>query len=180
MFKDVAFIYKTTKQKIGELNKERKLIEKFKNKKIQVCSGITYNSLDLINIEEFVYIGPNAKIFGEGKVVIKSNSILGPNIFIMTSNHDFEGDFIPYDKNNIKKDVIIDCNVWIGANVQITPGVTVNEGAIIAMGAVVTKDVPKYSIVGGNPAKVIKYRDESHYTKLKLESKLYLKDKFSI
>ena len=47
-------------------------------------------------------------------------------------------------------------NAWIGANVTIMPGVTVGENAVIAGGAVVTKDVPSNTVVGGNPAKVIK------------------------
>lgn len=47
---------------------------------------------------------------------------------------------------------------WIGANVTILKGVTVGEGAVIAAGAVVTKDVPKYGVVGGVPARVIKIR----------------------
>ncbi|MBR0311474.1 MAG: sugar O-acetyltransferase, partial [Oscillospiraceae bacterium] len=47
-------------------------------------------------------------------------------------------------------------NAWIGANVTIMPGVTVGENAVVAGGAVVTKDVPANTVVGGNPAKVIK------------------------
>ncbi len=47
-------------------------------------------------------------------------------------------------------------NAWIGANVTIMPGVTVGENAVVAGGAVVTKDVPANTVVGGNPARVIK------------------------
>lgn len=54
--------------------------------------------------------------------------------------------------------VIIGNDVWIGDNVIIKGGVTIGDGAIVAMGSVVTKDVPPYAIVGGVPAKVIKYR----------------------
>jgi acetyltransferase-like isoleucine patch superfamily enzyme len=56
----------------------------------------------------------------------------------------------------ICKPVKIGNGVWIGANVTILPGVTVGENAVIAAGAVVTKDVPANSIVGGNPARVIR------------------------
>lgn len=54
--------------------------------------------------------------------------------------------------------VIVGNDVWIGTNVIMKGGVTIGDGAIIAMGSVVTKDVPPYAIVGGVPAKVIKYR----------------------
>ena len=55
-------------------------------------------------------------------------------------------------------DIIIENDVWIGANVTILDNITIHNGAVIAAGSVVTKDVPAYSVVGGNPAKVIKYR----------------------
>lgn len=57
-----------------------------------------------------------------------------------------------------KGSIIIKDDVWIGANCIVLSGVTVNQGAILAAGSVVTKSVPAYAIVGGNPAKVIKFR----------------------
>ena len=59
------------------------------------------------------------------------------------------------------KPVYIDDDVWIGRRVLIMPGVHIGTGAIIAAGSVVTKNVEPYSIVGGNPAKHIKYRREN-------------------
>ncbi len=57
-----------------------------------------------------------------------------------------------------KGDTLIESDAWIGMNAMIMPGVTIGEGAIVAAGSVVAKDVPPYTIVGGNPAKEIKKR----------------------
>ena len=57
-----------------------------------------------------------------------------------------------------KGDIIVDDDVWIGYGATILSGVHISQGAIIAAGAVVTKDVPPYAIVGGVPAKILKYR----------------------
>jgi acetyltransferase-like isoleucine patch superfamily enzyme len=71
-----------------------------------------------------------------------------------------------------KGPLIIEDEVWIGANAMIFSGVTVSKGAIVAAGAVVTKDVPPYAIVGGNPAQIIKYRFSDEIIKLLLPIKL--------
>jgi acetyltransferase-like isoleucine patch superfamily enzyme len=68
-------------------------------------------------------------------------------------NHSYENS--PIRKN---KPIMIGNDVWIGANVCILPGVTIGDGAVIAAGAIVNKDVPPYAIVGGVPAKIIRYR----------------------
>lgn len=62
------------------------------------------------------------------------------------------------DDHSTKGDIIIGNDVWIGARANIMSGVTIGSGAIVATAAVVTKNVPPYAIVGGNPARVIKYR----------------------
>ena len=79
-----------------------------------------------------------------------------------------------------KGDIVIKDDVWIGQNAIICSGVTVGQGAVVAAGAVVTKDVEPYAIVGGNPAKFIKYRlDESLRKKLEKIDVAALFDKFT-
>jgi virginiamycin A acetyltransferase len=63
----------------------------------------------------------------------------------------------PLDANS-KGPIIIEDEVWIGTNAIIISGVTIGKSAVIAAGAIVTKDVPPYAIVGGNPARIIKYK----------------------
>ncbi|MDB4866139.1 MAG: chloramphenicol acetyltransferase [Cohnella sp.] len=66
---------------------------------------------------------------------------------------------MPYhDRPYTKGDVVIGHDVWIALNALIVSGVTIGNGAVVAAGSVVTKDVPPYAIVGGNPAKLIRYR----------------------
>lgn len=57
-----------------------------------------------------------------------------------------------------KGDIIVENDVWIGANSTIMSGITIHNGAVIGAGSTVTKDVPPYAIVAGNPGKIVKYR----------------------
>lgn len=68
-----------------------------------------------------------------------------------------------------KGDMIISNDVWIGYDSTIMPGIKIGNGAIIASKSVVTKDVPDYAVVGGNPAKVIKYRFDQETIEALLE-----------
>lgn len=92
----------------------------------------------------------------------------------MLGSHDYEyGDAIPYGTHITRKQVIIDDYVWLGQDVTISGNVHIGEGAIVALGSVVVKDVPAYAIVGGNPAKVIKYRNIEQFNKLKEEKRFH-------
>jgi len=107
---------------------------------------------------------------GGGKVTIGDNFHSGFDILVMTEFHDYDsGETIPYGKGSIRKDIIIEDNVWIGSNVTVLGGVTIGEGAIIQAGSVVAKDVPKYAIAGGHPAVQFAQRDIQNYEKLKKE-----------
>ena len=110
-------------------------------------------------------------IQGGGEVVIGDNFHSGQSCVMITQNHNYEGEKIPYDNTYVYKKTVIGDNVWLGHRVIILPGVRIGEGAIVQAGAVVTKDVPICAIVGGNPAQVFKYRDKKHYEKLKQEGK---------
>lgn len=114
------------------------------------------------------------EILGGGEVSIGNYFHSGMYVKIITQNHRYEeADSIPYDKVRIKKKTIIKDFVWIGQDVTIIPGITIGEGAIVGAGSVVVKDVPDYAIVGGNPAKVIKYRDIDAFLALKAQKKFF-------
>ena len=106
-------------------------------------------------------IGINAHL--DGKVIIGNDVMMGPDVCIFVRNHKFDRTDIPMNMQGatIERPVIIGDDVWIGARVIILPGVKIGNGAIIGAGSVVTKDVPDYAIVGGNPAEIKKYRKEN-------------------
>lgn len=70
----------------------------------------------------------------------------------------YEDSFPPEQPLNSKGDMIIGSDVWIGIETLLMPGIKIGDGAVIGAGSVVVKDVPPYAVVGGNPARVLKYR----------------------
>lgn len=135
------------------------------------CAGFNKNVIlgDHVNLN-------GMRILGTGEVKIGSYFHSGDGITLITSNHNYDShdmEYIPYDKKRIDKPIVIEDFVWIGFGVTIVPGVTIGEGAVIAAKAVVTKDVPKYAVVGGNPARLIKYRNIELFSKLKKAHKFF-------
>lgn len=99
----------------------------------------------------------------KASLTIGRKVIFGPNPTIITGDHriDVIGKFIMDSNDKLPQNdapVIIEDDVWTGANITILKGVTIRRGSIIAAGAVVTQSFPAYSIIGGVPAKIIKYR----------------------
>lgn len=146
-------------------------------------STSVFKGLQNIYISDDVRIARYAVIYStDAKVFIGPKTAIAPYLKIISGNHRFDkiGHFVfdgDYEKNaDDDKDVILEGDHWFGINVTILSGVTVGRGSIIAAGAVLTKSVPPYSIVGGVPAKVLKYRftiDEC----LEHERKLYVAEK---
>lgn len=118
------------------------------------------------------HIKSNTFIECTGGVTIGRHFHPGRGLTIFSTNHNYlSSERIPYDDVSIVLPVIIEDFVWCGANVTILPGVTIGEGAVIGAGSVVTKDVPACAVVGGNPAKILKYRDVDLFNKLKFEGR---------
>ena len=93
---------------------------------------------------------------------IGKDVMMGPNCRILSSNHRFSSTDIPMRLQGLEqaKQTIIEDDVWIGRDVLMTTGRLIQKGTIIGMGTVLTKDFPEYSIVGGNPSKLIRLRKE--------------------
>lgn len=135
---------------------------------------IISGNLSMFFIDRTSHLKSGTFIECSGGVKIGKYFHTGRALTIFSTNHSYTShEMIPYDTKEIICPVEIKDFVWCGANVTIVPGVTIGEGAVIGAGAVVTKDVPDYAVVGGNPAKVIKYRDIEIFKKLKSEKKYY-------
>lgn len=121
--------------------------------------GIKINPARNIVLGDDVDLAWGVLITTGGGVEIGDRTLIGYNTQIFSANH-----VIPGNRGNIfgsghdKKKVTIGKDAWIGAACIILPGITVGDGAIVAAGSVVTKNVKEYTIVGGNPAKLIKER----------------------
>ena len=104
-----------------------------------------------IEIGKNVFINNNFICMSHGYVTIEDGVMIAPRVTLLTANHDL------YNHRILKcKPIHICKNAWIGAGAIILAGVTIGENAVVAAGAVVTKDVAPNTVVGGNPAKVIK------------------------
>lgn len=115
-----------------------------------------------------LYIGNYVCIGAESIILMGGNNTHRNDWF---SNYPFMEHIVEAYK--AKGDTVIGDGVWIGMRSLIMPGLTIGEGAVIAAGSIVVKDVPPYAIVGGNPAKVIKYRFDEPTISSLLSLKIY-------
>ena len=141
-----------------------------------LCKHIFSKSDKKLNIEQGVYIGNGKDIkvgfevgFGRNfqcrnvKLLVGDYLMMGEDVLFQGGKHNFTRTDIPmgHQGNGGKTELTIGNDVWIGARAIVLPGCKkIGNGVIIGAGSVVTKDIPDYAIVGGNPAKVLKMRKE--------------------
>lgn len=140
------------------------------------CKNMFAECGQQLNVEQGAYFGNGKDIkagiyVGLGKNFIMHNRVLtiddylmmGEDVMFLGSGHGFDRLDVPMGQQESKEKtpLYIAGDVWIGARVVVLPGCKrIGHGAIIGAGSVVTKDVPDYAIVGGNPAKLIRFRKE--------------------
>lgn len=107
-----------------------------------------------IRVGHNVFVNQNCTFYDLGGLDIADDVLIGPNVSIITTGHPLQ----PSQRRTatIGKPIVIERNVWIAAGSTIVGGVTVGENSVVAAGSVVTKDVPPNTLVGGNPARVIR------------------------
>ena len=108
-----------------------------------------------ITIGDNFYANMDCIFLDVNRVTIGNNVMVGPRVGFYTAGHPIVAD-IRIEDLEFGSPIVVEDNVWIGGSAVILPGVTIGKNAIVGAGAVVTKDVPANSIVGGNPAKVIR------------------------
>ncbi len=132
--------------------------ENFK-KHIYVMPHVLFENYRQMDIGSYVFINHHTVFSTPHGMKIGDYVMIGPYCLFATVHHEFDDYKSPmiFQKPRIRP-IEIRKDVWIGAKVTVLGGVTIGRGAIVAAGAVVTKDVEPYSIVGGVPAKLIRYR----------------------
>lgn len=128
-----------------------------------VQSGTRFRSLENLSLGNNVVIGYDNFIQALGGVSIGNNSMTAPGVKIWSVNHNYRDKNKPVRKQGqTRSHVVIGCDVWIAANAFISPGVQLPDGCVVSSGAVVgVKDYKPYSILAGNPARVIGFREDS-------------------
>lgn len=127
-------------------------------KNVNICNLATFSTK--VKLGDNSGIGIKANI--AGPCTIGNNVIMGPEVNIFTKNHNTDRIDVPikFQGDTEIKEVIIGDDCWIGCRAIILPGVNIGKGAVIGVGAVVSKDVPDFAVVVGNPGRVVKIRGE--------------------
>jgi maltose O-acetyltransferase len=143
-----------------------------------LTSNFTY--AEKIHVGNNVHIGPRANFDGAGGIKIGDGCVFAPEVKIFTRTHNYDQDLqaLPFDNVQLFASVHIGRYVWIGSSVIVLPGVSIGEGAVIGAGAVVSKNIPAFAVAAGNPARVIRYRDEQRFLKLVSDDKNFVYTKF--
>ena len=153
------FVHKRGKNAVIS-RKARKDLFPFKSFEIGANSfiedfAIINNAIGRVIIGKRTLVGIGTVIIGP--VVMGDDILIAQNCVITGQNHSYADVKLPISKQeDIVKEITIEDQAWLGANCVIVPGVTIGKHAVVAAGSVVTKNVAAFSIVGGNPAKLIR------------------------
>jgi len=136
----------------------RRIFKKM-GREVTVLANVDFGSG--VNIEIGDYSSLNRDLWISNDTKIGNDVMMGPQVCILSATHNFERNDIPMREQGApeRQPILIGEDVWIGTRVIILQGVKIGDHAIIGAGSIVTKDVPEWGIVGGNPAKLIRYRN---------------------
>jgi putative colanic acid biosynthesis acetyltransferase WcaF len=107
-----------------------------------------------LTLRRYCTLGRGVEVYNYAAIVIGEQATVSQGTYLCSATHDFEDPTMPL----VFHPITIGAQAWVAANCFIAPGVTVGEGAVVGACSVVTKDVPPWTVVAGNPARVIKPR----------------------
>lgn len=110
-----------------------------------------------LEMEDGCVLGPKVEVYNKAKVCIGRQAVISQKSFICTAGHDINSPRMAL----VAKPIMVGRYSWVAAQAIVLPGVMVGEGAVVAAGAVVAKSVEPWTVVGGNPAKMLKVREIS-------------------
>ena len=120
--------------------------------------GLHGACISSVRIGNRVFMNSNALLMARGGITIEDDVMIAADASIITNNHD------PYDRTLLTcRPVLVRQGAWIGAHAIVLPGVCVGRHAIVGAGSVVTRDVPDFGVVVGNPAHVIRTLDPGRF-----------------
>jgi maltose O-acetyltransferase len=125
---------------------------------VNVRPGVYFGSGRNLSLGDDSMLGQNSIIGSAAEVRIGNEVMMGPEVLIYTSNHGMAPGVAMRRQPLECAPVRIGNDVWIGARCIILPGVTVGDGAVLGAGAVVTADVPANAVMGGVPARLLRFR----------------------
>ena len=129
-----------------------------------IVSPLQVVCADQVKIGKNVFINSNSLLMGRGGITIEDDVLIAANVSLISNNHDM------YQRQVLLcKPVTVRQGAWIGAGATILPGVTVGRFAVIGAASVVTHDVPDYTVVVGNPAKIVRMLDPKEFKNEKSE-----------
>ncbi len=126
------------------------------NKPATIRSPLFIDEGAKLVIGERVFINFALTVIGTGKITIERNSLIGPNVTLITASHHMNPEQRLADRSAITNDIHIGENVWIGANVTVCPGVSISSNTTIGTGSVVTKNIPDNVFAAGNPCVILR------------------------
>lgn len=125
-------------------------------KQVTIHPGVYIRNPENLIVGNRTNINHGSELYAAGGITIGDDSMIAYRVMIMSDTRTYMGSKLLKKRGErITKPVLIGNDVWVGAGAFILPGVVIADHAIIAAGSIVTKDVEEWSIVGGNPAKVI-------------------------
>lgn len=157
----IFWIIESLPGKVGQIFRQKKYRKRFKyiGADVAISNNVKILFHNNLSISSHSSVNKGSFINAIGQIDIGEDVIIGPNVIIHSANHKFDSTSVPIrNQGHDHKKVTIGNDVWIGGGAIILPGVRIGEGSVVAAGAVVTKDVEKYSVVGGVPARVLYYR----------------------